>query len=287
MAGVGLDAAEYADGDQATAKKRGVFGYDRVTKKADVKNPDQTIVLIMVPPDLPAPWLAGGGATVRGVADADEDPNPLAPFVCLTYPAQGKKSPFDGKRGTLAIMADGKVRFLPADLSPATFRSMCAVAGDKIDKLDSLAPVVGGTQRDLKSGGVGLPPKEGPKEAPKEQPKAVASNNKGKLEGTKWSSKAASLLALDGKTKVELPEGAVLVEFKADKTFSQKGTRQDLQVPAATGKYEFGPGDDVMLEVDDAPIPALKKVTLKVAVKGDEMTLKHPLGAPMTFVKAK
>lgn len=135
MAGLGLDAAEYRLGDQATANKVGIFGYDRVVKKADIKDGlDKTIALIMVPGEHKAPWLAGGGATVRGVPDDPETTKPIAPFVCLTH---------NGKKGTLAIMADGKVRFLPEDISPELFRALCTIAGgEKIGRLDAVCPVI-------------------------------------------------------------------------------------------------------------------------------------------------
>ncbi len=132
MAGVGLDAAEYRADDAATAKLRGVFGYDRETKKADIKDGlDQTIVLIQVPPEPKAPWIAGGGSTVRGIS---EDLECVQPFV---------SSEHQGKRGTFAIMADGKVRFIPANIDPKTFQALCTIAGgDKIKDLDKIAPEV-------------------------------------------------------------------------------------------------------------------------------------------------
>jgi hypothetical protein len=132
MAGVGFDAAEYRADDPATAKLRGVFGYDRETKKADIKDGlEQTIVLIQVPPEPKAPWIAGGGSTVRGVS---EDLDCVKPFVCTEY---------QGKRGTFAIMADGKVRFIPANIDPKTFQAMCTIAGgDKIRDLEKVAPEV-------------------------------------------------------------------------------------------------------------------------------------------------
>ena len=137
MAGVGLDAAEYRVGDPATAKLRGVFGYDRETKKDDIKDsPEQTIVLIQVPPEPKSPWIAGGGSTVRGVSD---DLDCIRPFVCAKYKnAEGKE-----EDGTFAIMADGKVRFIPATIDPKTFQAMCTIAGgDKIKDIDSIAPEV-------------------------------------------------------------------------------------------------------------------------------------------------
>ncbi|MHB1425110.1 MAG: TIGR03067 domain-containing protein [Gemmataceae bacterium] len=132
IAGVGLDAAEYRGDDPAKAKLLGVFGYDRETQKTDIKDGlDQTIVLIQVPSSPKSPWIAGGGSTVRGVS---EDLDCVKPFVCTEY---------HGKRGTFAIMANGKVRFIPATIDPKTFQALCTIAGgDKIKKLDDIAPEV-------------------------------------------------------------------------------------------------------------------------------------------------
>jgi hypothetical protein len=132
MAGVGLDAAAYAANDPATAAKLGIFGYDRVTRPEDVKDGlAKTILLIQVPADHKSPWMAGGGSTVRGVS---EDDDCVAPFVCAEY---------RGKKGTFAVMADGKVRFIPATIDPKIFRALCTIAGDEpITNLDGIAPEV-------------------------------------------------------------------------------------------------------------------------------------------------
>jgi hypothetical protein len=136
VSGVGYDAAEYKADDPAVAKKLGVFGYDRITKKEDVKDGlDQTIVLLQVPTDHKSPWLLGGGATVRGVS---EDIDAVQPFVCLKYRMNDKEVD-----GTFAIMGDGKVRFIPATIDPNVFRALCTInGGEKIDNLDKIAPEV-------------------------------------------------------------------------------------------------------------------------------------------------
>ena len=127
VAGRGMDAVDYPAGDP----RDGIFGYDRETKPADVKDGlDKTIALLQIPAGK-TPWLAGGGATVRGVS---EGPDALAPFVCADY---------QGRRGTFAVMGDYKVRFIPADIDPNRFVAMCTIAGgEKLDDLDQIAPVV-------------------------------------------------------------------------------------------------------------------------------------------------
>jgi hypothetical protein len=132
IAGVGLDAPEYRADDAAKAKLRGIFGYDRETKPDEIKDGlEQTILLIQVPSQPKSPWIAGGGSTVRGVST---DSDCVQPFVCAEH---------EGKRGTFAIMADGKVRFIPATIDPKTFQAMCTIAGgDKIKDIDAVAPEV-------------------------------------------------------------------------------------------------------------------------------------------------
>ncbi len=133
VSGVGLDAAEYSATDAAAAKKLGVFGYDRVTTVEQIADgPENTIAVLLAPPETMGPWIAGGGGTVRGVT---EEADALKQFVCMD---------FKGKPGTLAIMADGKVRFLDATMPADKFRALCTIAGgEKIDDIDALAPVVG------------------------------------------------------------------------------------------------------------------------------------------------
>jgi hypothetical protein len=117
VAGIGLDAAEGAPPNML-----GVFGYDRATRLTDiVDGPENTIAVLQVPPEFNSPWLAGGGATVRGIPEIDS----FKPFVCTEY---------KGKRGTFAIMANGDVRFIPESISDADFKAMCTIGGgEKID----------------------------------------------------------------------------------------------------------------------------------------------------------
>ncbi|MGE3807466.1 MAG: hypothetical protein AB7K24_22615, partial [Gemmataceae bacterium] len=114
IAGVGLDAADFPN-DPAHADKLGIWGYNRQTKVADLgTNLASTIFMIQVPTALRGPWLAGGGATVRGVPDKDS----IRPFVARNH---------DGKPGTYALMADGSVRFIAADISDDVFKALAVV----------------------------------------------------------------------------------------------------------------------------------------------------------------
>ena len=121
--------------DPAAAKKVGMFGYNRRTSLKDVTDgAANTIYMIQVPPDLPRPWLAGGGATVVGVPEQDC----LRPFVTpLTTKANG------GKAGVHVIMADGSVRFIRQGVSDEVFKALCtARGGEEVGDLNGVAPKV-------------------------------------------------------------------------------------------------------------------------------------------------
>jgi len=130
VAGVGLDAAEYAPDDALTAKKLGIFGYNRVTRPEDVKDGlPNTILLLQVPPTFKRPWIAGGGATVAGIPET----KCIAPFVSTQR---------DGKKGTYALMADGTIRFLGDDISDENFKALVTINGGEKVELDKIAPLL-------------------------------------------------------------------------------------------------------------------------------------------------
>jgi hypothetical protein len=130
IAGVGMDAPEYDANNPRVARKIGVFGYDRSTKLADIKDgPENTIMVLQVPPTFKRPWMAGGGSTIEGVPEK----NCMQPFVCMQH---------DGKPGTLAIMADGAVRFIRADLPDEVFKAMCTYKGGEFVNINRDAPLV-------------------------------------------------------------------------------------------------------------------------------------------------
>jgi hypothetical protein len=138
IAGIGLDSPMLPN-NAANLPKLGVFGYDRATALKEITDgPANTIAVIMVPSASQGPWIAGGGSTVRGVA---ADGNPLEQFLLPSIFNPKTKSK---ERGTYAIMADGKVRFIPASMPAATFLALCTIAGgESVESLDAIAPAVG------------------------------------------------------------------------------------------------------------------------------------------------
>jgi hypothetical protein len=128
IAGVGLDAGSLNRDDPANAQKIGVFGYDRSATLAEIqkgRGTGNTIMMMQIPYDGAtgvSPWIAGGGATVRGVPEK----NSLAPFV-LTKDKDGKAIAQKGKAGTHVILADGSVKFLAADTPDEVVKALCAI----------------------------------------------------------------------------------------------------------------------------------------------------------------
>lgn len=130
IAGVGLDAAEYSRNDPAYLAKRGVFSYDGAATIAEIgkgRGLSNTAVAIQIPHDGltgVAPWIAGGGGTVRGVPES----NSIAPFV-LSTDRNGRPIQYKGKRGTHVFMADGSVRFVTDKVSDDVFKAMATING--------------------------------------------------------------------------------------------------------------------------------------------------------------
>ena len=138
VGGIGSKAATFQGRTPDEIRRLGAFGYDRATRLIDILDEKaSTIIVLEVPPSRQAPWIAGGGATIRTIS---EQGDPLAPFLLekVQDPITKKET-----NGTFAIMGDFKVRFIRGDIKPETFRAMCTIAGgEKITNLDAFAPVV-------------------------------------------------------------------------------------------------------------------------------------------------
>jgi hypothetical protein len=133
IAGVGLDAARLDP--KKDAKKIGITGYEWGSKVEEVTDKlEYTIYLMQTPPGLHQPWIAGGGSTVRGLDEKD----PMRGF-------RHKHGTPGGKEGTFALMGDGSVRFIPADIKPDLLLAMATRAGGEsfvASRIDKEAPLV-------------------------------------------------------------------------------------------------------------------------------------------------
>ena len=73
-----------------------------------------------------------GGATVMGVPEK----NSIRPFLVQ----------HEEKKGAVAIMADGSIRFIPATISDTDFKALCTIhGGEKVD-LDKETALIAGAK---------------------------------------------------------------------------------------------------------------------------------------------
>ena len=102
-----------------------------------------------------------------------------------------------------------------------------------------------------------------------------SSNNKGKIEGTKWSSNATTVKGQP------LVAGALALEFAADgKLVYQAG-------PARfTGTYSLGGGDTVTFNLDQ-DLAGRKKHVEKITITDNSLTMRDSDGTSLTFSKVK
>jgi hypothetical protein len=100
-----------------------------------------------------------------------------------------------------------------------------------------------------------------------------SSNNKGKIEGTKW-------ISISQLVKGQmLPEGALTLDFRADGTLTYKAGPQTL-----TGKYTLGSGDRVNLYLDQA-LAGSKKHVETVKINANELEMIDFDGTAAKFKK--
>jgi hypothetical protein len=98
--------------------RAGIFGYDEVAKLSDVTDgTSQTIMIIGSGEELVAPWVQGGGATIRGAR---------APYFDK-YTGLGSRGL--AKPGAFVMFADGSARTISADIDPEVFKAMCTMHG--------------------------------------------------------------------------------------------------------------------------------------------------------------
>ncbi len=117
MGGVGPEAPRLGKDDP----RAGIFGYDRKTAMAEVRDGVSNTILLIQARDVFGPWIQGGGATVRAAQSA--------PHIGV---AGGFGSP--GDAGAMTIFADGSVRFLSKDIDPKVFEALCTInGGESVD----------------------------------------------------------------------------------------------------------------------------------------------------------
>jgi hypothetical protein len=101
------------------------------------------------------------------------------------------------------------------------------------------------------------------------------SNNKGKIEGTKWVSQATV------QKGTNIPAGALQLEFSSDGKLVYRAGQQTF-----TGTYSLGMGDYVTLNLDQN-LAGRKTHSEKVSISGDQLTMTDSDGTSLTFTKMK
>lgn len=111
IAGVGPDAAKLPIGDP----RAGIFGYERITREADVRDGLANTMMVAGAQNGFDSWAANTSATIRSLT--------AEPYF------GGPDGLGTGEQGGMSVlMADGSVRFLSADTDPRLMRRMAAMA---------------------------------------------------------------------------------------------------------------------------------------------------------------
>jgi hypothetical protein len=116
IAGFGKDAATLP----LTHSRTGVFGYDRVTRLADITDGAAATMMVAEAGAPRGSWTAGGLATLRSL-----DPK--------KQPYLGRDGQFGRKHraGALVAFADGSVRLVRQSIDPSVFESLSTIAGSE------------------------------------------------------------------------------------------------------------------------------------------------------------
>lgn len=115
-----------------------------------------------------------------------------------------------------------------------------------------------------------------------------SSNNKGKIEGTKWISEATTIKVKDkDKDKDEnIPAGAGELEFRSDGGLTykidKKSKEDKLETKTAQGTYSLGIGDTVMFNFNKE-LEGRKTHSETIVIVGDQLKLTDSDGTTIPF----
>jgi hypothetical protein len=98
-----------------------------------------------------------------------------------------------------------------------------------------------------------------------------ASNNKGKIEGTRWRSLAATVKGQS------LPDGFLNLEFGKDGKLVYRGGGQTY-----TGTYSLGMANSVTMHLDQ-DLAGRRTHVETIVVNGDRLTMRDPDGTEVKF----
>lgn len=110
--------------------RAGIFGYDEVVRMEQITDGAAQTIMIVESTKVQGPWIAPGGATIRGArGNRSED-------LFNAVGGLGTQG-----QGTYVIFADGSVRLIPETIDPGVFRALCTTHGAETIDLQSLPPV--------------------------------------------------------------------------------------------------------------------------------------------------
>ncbi|MBS0263826.1 MAG: DUF1559 domain-containing protein, partial [Planctomycetes bacterium] len=109
-----------------TDPRAGIFGYDRVARLNEVTDGAAQTIMVIGTGEVVAPWVSGGGATIRGAR---------APFfdTFSGFGSRGLRKP-----GTYVLFADGSAREVSANIDPELFKALCTMHGAEQTDLTKL-----------------------------------------------------------------------------------------------------------------------------------------------------
>lgn len=102
--------------------RAGIFGYDRIARASDITDGASQTIMVIGTGEVVAPWVTGGGSTIRGARQPYFD-------KFTGFGSRGLS-----KAGTYVLFADGSSRVISADIDPEVFKAMCTMHGaEQID----------------------------------------------------------------------------------------------------------------------------------------------------------
>lgn len=114
--------------------RAGIFGYDEIAREEDITDGLSDTIMIVGTGRIAQPWVAGGGATIRGA-------RPPYFGKLNGIGSQGLAEP-----GVMVVMADGSIRHISADIDPRVFKALCTTHG--AEEVDMNSSKIGKLQAD-------------------------------------------------------------------------------------------------------------------------------------------
>jgi hypothetical protein len=109
-----------------TDSRAGIFGYQQVARLSEVTDGTSNTILMIGAGEVVAPWVSGGGATIRGARKEAFD-------NFSGFGSRGLRKP-----GAYVLFADGSARVISADVNPELFRALCTMHGNETVDLSKL-----------------------------------------------------------------------------------------------------------------------------------------------------